>query len=165
MWRSVVVLLFIALVAESHSKIHPLSVHKTITDNLNVKRQTPEQDGCVEAKVNQTLPGSKCEAHVNCIEIALKLKKPKMTKDFLNLAFQVYCKPECGNLFLEAYEECGVLDNVPGFWEFFIGICSNNQCKEPHVIRTFTQPSTLPSIQHFATSITSKRRCASVKMS
>ena len=131
MWRSVVVLLFIALVnvAESHSKIHPLSVHKTITENLNVKRQTPEQNGCVEAKVNQTLPGSECEARVNDIEIALNdaVEEVEDDQDFLNLAFQVFCKPECGNLFLETYEECGVLDDVPGFGELFIGICSNNQ--------------------------------------
>ena len=162
MWRSMVVLLFIALVAESHSKIHPLSVHKTITENLNVKRQIPEQNGCVEAKVNQTLPGSECEARVNDIE-TMQSKKSKMTKISSTSLSRFFANPSVEISFWRHIRSAE-------FWTMYqvLGSCLSGFVqitKEPHVIRTFTQPSMLPPIQHFDTSITSKRKRASVKTS
>ena len=131
MWRSVfLVVVLAALVAESRSKIHPLSVHKTIMEKLNVKRQTTDQDDeCVEAKLNKTLSGSECEARVQDIERALDdaLNEAEEDQVFLNMIFQLICRPECGNAFLQAELECGTLDEIPGFGEFFVGLCANNQ--------------------------------------
>ena len=60
------ILLFAALVDKSCSALHPLSVRKAMMEKL--KRQTPEQDECVEAKINETLPGSECVASVKGVE-------------------------------------------------------------------------------------------------
>ena len=131
MWRSVfLVVVLVALVAESRCKIHPLSVHKTIMEGLNVKRQTTDQDDeCVEAKLNKTLPGSECEERVKDIEEALDdaLNEAEDDQAFFNLIFQLICRPECGNVFLQAELECGTLDEIPGSGEFFVGLCANNQ--------------------------------------
>ena len=131
MWRSVfLVVVLAALVAESRSKIHPLSVHKTIMEKLNVKRQTTDQDDeCLEAKLNKTLPGAECEAGVKDIEQALDdaLNEAEDDQAFFNLIFQLICIPECGNAFLQAAAECGTLEETPGSGEFFVGLCANNQ--------------------------------------
>ena len=96
---------------------------------LNDKRQTPQQDIdlCVEAEIDERVSGSQCKTRVNDIEIALgdAANEVEDDQDFLNLVFQVFCSPECGNVFLEAYEDCGVFDVTPRFREFFIGICGN----------------------------------------
>ena len=69
------------------------------------------------------------EFPVNDIENALRdaANEVEDDQDFLNLAFQVLCLPECGNVFLDVYEECGIFDETPGFRELFIGLCGNNQ--------------------------------------
>ena len=132
MWRSVfLVVVLVALVAESRSKIHPLSVHKTIMEKLNVKRQTTDQDDeCVEAKLNKTLPGTECEAGVKVIEQTLDdaFNEAEDNQVLFNLIFQLICIPECGNVFLQAAAECETfLDEIPGSGEFFVGLCANNQ--------------------------------------
>ena len=128
MWSSIfVVLLFTVLVDESCSTLHPLSVRMAMMEKL--KRQTPEQYQCVEAKINETLPGSECVASVKGVEIALEseVEEIEANKNVINIAFQELCKPECGNTFLQAIQECGSFESQLGVREFFIGICGNNQ--------------------------------------
>ena len=131
MWRSVfLVVVLAALVAESRSKIHPLSVHKTIMEKLNVKRQTTDQDDeCVEAKLDKALSGTECEESAQDIEQALDdaLNEAEEDQILLNLIFPLICRPECGNAFLQAELECGTLDETPGSGEYFVGLCANNQ--------------------------------------
>ena len=130
MWRSVfLVVVLAALVAESRSKIHPLSVHKTIMEKLNVKRQTTDSlDECVEAKLNKTLPGTECVARVKEIEEAYyeALNEAEEDEVFFNLIFELICRPECGHVFLQAESECGDLDK-PGSEEVLVGLCGNNE--------------------------------------
>ena len=130
MWRSVfLVVVLAALVTESRSKIHPLSVYETIMEKLNVKRQTTDSlDECVEAKLNKTLPGTECVARVKEIEETYyeALNEAKEDEVFFNLIFELICRPECGNVFLQAESECGDLDK-PGSEEVLVGLCGNNE--------------------------------------
>ena len=130
MWRTVfLVVVLAALVAESRRNFHLVSVHETIMEKLNVKRQTTDSlDECIEAKLNKTLPGSECVARVKEIEEAYyeALNEAEEDEVFFNLIFELICRPECGNVFLQAESECGNVDK-PGSEEVLVELCGNNE--------------------------------------
>ena len=41
--------------------------------------------------------------------------------------YQILCIPECGDVILDAYNDCGVFDVFPGEEKYFIGGCGKNQ--------------------------------------
>ena len=45
----------------------------------------------------------------------------------LQFFFQTLCTPECGNIVLKVYSDCGEFDDFPGGEKFFIDICGTNQ--------------------------------------
>ena len=41
--------------------------------------------------------------------------------------YQILCIPECGDVILDAYNDCGVFDVLPGEEKYFIAVCCKNQ--------------------------------------
>ncbi|CAI8047514.1 hypothetical protein GBAR_LOCUS26258 [Geodia barretti] len=132
MLRSVALVVIIGtLVGLSESKIHPRSAYREVAKKLEIhRRQTPEQDACVDAKLEEKLnKNSTCIQRVADLESVVDaiLEDTEDDQSAVNLAFQILCLPECGPIFLEAEDECGLYDDSPGSRNFFVGLCGNNE--------------------------------------
>jgi hypothetical protein len=132
MLRSVALVVIIGtLVGLSESKIHPRSAYREVAKKLELhRRQTPEQDACVDAKIDEKLNNdSTCFQRVAELEFVVDaiLADTEDDQSAVNLAFQILCLPECGLIFLEAEDECGVYDDSPGSRNFLVGLCGNNE--------------------------------------
>jgi hypothetical protein len=132
MLRSVALVVIIGtLVGLSESKIHPRSAYREVAEKLELhRRQTPEQDACVDAKIDEKLNNdSTCFQRVAELEFVVDaiLADTEDDQSAVNLAFQILCLPECGPIFLEAGDECGVYDDSPGSRNFLVGLCGNNE--------------------------------------
>ena len=132
MLRSVALVVIIGtLVGLSESKIHPRSAYREVAKKLEIhRRQTPEQDACVDAKVEEKLNNDlACVKRVAELESVVDAVVGETEDDqsAVNAAFQILCLPECGTIFLEAEDECGLYDDSPGSRNFFVGLCGNNE--------------------------------------
>ena len=127
MLRSVAVLVVVMVVffALSQGKIHPRTAYRKLKKLDTNKRQTPEQDQCVDAKIEEKLSNSECVKRAGELESVIDaiLADTEDDQGVVNTAFQLFCLPECGTIFLEAEDECGVLDVDSR--NLFVGICGN----------------------------------------
>ena len=109
---AVLVVVMVVLFALSQGKIHPLTAYRELKKLDTNKRQTPEQDQCVDAKIEEKLSNSECVKRAGELESVIDaiLADTEDDQGVVNAAFQLFCLPECGTIFLEAEDECGVLD-------------------------------------------------------
>jgi hypothetical protein len=119
------------LVGLSESKIHPRSAYREVAKKLEIHtRQTPEQDACVDAKVEIKLNNdSACVKRVAELESVVDavIGETEDDQSAVNAAFQIICLPECGTIFLEAEDECGLYDDSPRSRNFLVGLCGKNE--------------------------------------
>ena len=124
---AILVVVIVAFFVLSQGKIHPRTAYREMKKLDTNKRQTPEQDQCVDAKIEEKFNNSECEKSAGDIESVIDaiLAETEDDQGVVNAAFQLFCLPECGTIFLEAEDECGVLDADSR--NFFVSICGNNQ--------------------------------------
>ena len=168
MLRSVALVVIIGtLVGLSESKIHPRSAYREVAKKLELhRRQTPEQDACVDAKIEEKLvDDSACFQRVAELESVVDaiLADTEDDQSAVNLAFQILCLPECGPIFLEAEDECGVYDDSPGLRNVLVGLCGNNEgtpCYE-YYYRAFEFSANVSIICYFRVRLGSSCQCKS----
>ena len=125
--------------ARADSRIHPRSVPGEVMKMVNVKRQTPtEVDMCVEEKVEKVLISSECNStFIEAYILSLSDDYDDYDNDTfdaqvgLNIAFRLFCTPECGNAIIQANEDCGVFDDSPWVKDLLVGFCSTNAKDQP----------------------------------
>ena len=120
----VLVVVIVAFFVLSQGKIHPRTAYREMKKLDTNKRQTPEQDQCVDAKIEEKFNNSECAGEIESVLDAI-ISDTEDDQGVVNAAFRLFCLPECGTIFLEAEDECGVLDADSR--NFFVGICGNNQ--------------------------------------
>ena len=123
---AVLVVVMVVFFALSQGKIHPRTAYRKLKKLDTNKRQTPEQDQCVDAKIEENLSNSECMKRAGELESVIDavLADTEDDQGVVNAAFQLFCLPECGTIFLEAEDECGVLDVDSR--NLFVGLCGNN---------------------------------------
>ena len=125
--------------ARADSRIHPRSVPGEVMKMMNVKRQTPEEmDMCVEEKLEKALISSECNStFVEAYILSLSDDYDDSDDDTFdaqvgfNIAFGLFCTPECGNVIIQVNEDCGAFDESPGLKDLLIGVCSINAKDQP----------------------------------
>ena len=109
---------------------------------MNVKRQTPaEVDMCVKEKLEEALIASECNStFIETIILSLSYDygydydsdyddiDPQV---FINIAFRLFCTPECGKTIIQVNEDCGAFDKSPLLKDLLIGMCSTNAKDQP----------------------------------
>lgn len=137
-------MLFTASVLLHGASGDPRAIPQVLTKNMEIsKRQQAianEKQRCVVDKVDAAFEGnnsrfvSDCkEALIGEFEItALELANDDSShfQSLINTVYESFCKPDCGNVILNAYSDCGVFDHdlpVSGIEEFTIGLCGTNR--------------------------------------
>ena len=134
MYHSMVIL-FTAMVL-----IHGVSGHlfpqvllHSLTHPNEYKRQTDAQFQCVSDILDDAFSGNMSQFVLDCkvaavVEVEADLSDPAQLQAVITLAYNSFCIPECGNIILDAYNDCGIFDALlPGSEELYIGLCGTNQ--------------------------------------
>ena len=127
------------LAARADSRIHPRSVPGEVMKMMNVKRETPaEIDMCVDKNLEEALIFSECNStFIEAYILSLSDDNDDSDDDTFdaqmgfNIAFGLFCMPECGNVIIQANEDCGVFNESPWVKDLLVGICSTNAKDQP----------------------------------
>ena len=108
----------------------------------NYKRQTSFFKSCVIDKLNDAFAGNTSQFVSDC-KFAATLESDLSTlldstdtgidnlQSLVTTVFRKICMPECGNVAIDAYNDCGIFDFyeifVTGVKEFTVGLCGTNE--------------------------------------
>ena len=132
MYRSVALLCAaVMFINGASSDLYPRArVNTYPVDQLGeiIKRQA--NGGCFSNKLDELFEGTDSAAS-DCKlaaleELALESNFTEDAEELLDFIFSILCSPECGLPVVEAFEECGIFDLLPGFRRFAVGICATN---------------------------------------
>jgi hypothetical protein len=109
---------------------HHIVVRDAILGVGEIKRQSDDSDCLSErfADLDKDLEDSGTDA-AKCVAAAqAEASIDVMNSDQASLseAFRAICIPECGNLIIRAFKECGTFKEVPGALDFLAGLCGEN---------------------------------------
>ena len=110
--------------------LHPLT---NVAHPNEYKRQANTQLQCVSDRLDDAFPGNTSQFVSACklaavMEVEADLSDPEQLQAVVTVTYNSFCIPECGNIILDAYNDCGVFDTLlPGSEDFFIGLCGTNQ--------------------------------------
>ena len=113
--------------------INPLS---SVNRPKNYKRQTlDELRQCITTKFNAAFPGNTSRFVSNCRlsatrEFQINVDAAALQAQ-IDAIYPTFCVPECGNVILKVYDDCGywdILERVlPGIKQFTADLCSTNE--------------------------------------
>ena len=92
-----------------------------------------EVEQCVSDRLDAVFKGNNSRFATDCISAGIL--EPDFSITAFNdsstlqiiIGFQILCTPECGNIVLEVYSDCGEFDDFPGSEKFFVDLCGTNQ--------------------------------------
>ena len=108
----------------------------TVNQLKDYKRQTiSELRQCVSEGITAAFPGntssfvSACRASAtqNIIEYDSSSLNAAYLQSVLNTVYPTFCIPDCGNVALDVYNDCGVFDTFPGSEKITADLCSTNE--------------------------------------
>ena len=98
-----------------------LNPFSNIVKRVDFKRQESDIDQCLNEKLESS---SVDEA---CMVAESQLGSDNDAQEGVNEVFQVICRPECLEFFMEANDECGVFRDAPYLRDFYSGVCEMNE--------------------------------------
>ena len=90
------------------------------------KRQTDEQEMCIENVLDETVGKYSACKLAALDELDVEDPTNEQWQTFINTVFAVICERDCGRAVIEAYEACGIIEDDPGLEDFIIGICASD---------------------------------------
>ena len=119
-------------------RLYP-QVIDSLTHPSDDKRQISAQAQCITDKVIDAFQGKPPSAfYVECLQSAIREFElfdlgTTDTSDLQNVAnviYRTFCVPECGNVILQAYDDCGVFENLmpsrANYKEIIVSLCGTN---------------------------------------
>ena len=105
-------------------------IQKRSTDPPRYKRHDTEQ--CVDDKLDTAFSGDNSNLLLNCKRSArwlIDLDDSSYSQSTINSMFNTFCKPECGNVIIDAFNDCEHFEEtgVYNLKDFLIGLCGTNQ--------------------------------------
>lgn len=139
MHSAMLVLLTATVLLHEVSGLFPRAIPHILTKDMKLpareyKRQTDIVQ-CVNDKLDDAFPGNNSRFVADCRYSAteefelIDLTDTSNLQSLITSVFRTFCIAECGNVIMDAYNDCGYFDQIglPGIEEFLIGLCGTNQ--------------------------------------
>ena len=136
---AMLVLLTATVLLHEVSGLFPRAIPHILTKDVELpkkeyKRQTDIVQ-CVNDKLDAAFPGNNSRFVADCRYSATEefelvdLTDSSNLQSLITSVFRTFCIAECGNVIMDAYNDCGYFDQIglPGIEEFLIGLCGTNQ--------------------------------------
>ena len=136
---TMLVLLTATVLLHEVSGLFPRAIPHILTKDVELptkeyKRQTDIVQ-CVNDKLDAAFPGNNSRFVADCRYSATEkfelvdLTNSSNLQSLVTAIFRTFCIAECGNVIMDAYNDCGYFDQIglPGIENFLIGLCGTNQ--------------------------------------
>ena len=118
--------------------LFPPAISHMLTDELalpkDYRRQSDSSAQCISDKLDAAFAGDNAFAS-NCrfLEFELEgviINDTSSLQSTINSYYSTFCIPECGNVIIDAYNDCGIGTgefSLPVYVDFLIGLCGTNK--------------------------------------
>lgn len=138
--RLTVLVLFTATVLLHGVSGHlfPRAIPHVLTKKMELTKDYKRQSDiaqCVNDRIDAAFPGNDSDFVSDCRYSAreefelIDLPDIPDLQSIINSVFRPFCIPECGNVIIDAYNDCGYFEliGLSGVDDFLIGLCGTNQ--------------------------------------
>ena len=123
-----------ALFDDVSGYVFPPTISHLRTKSMDFPRYKRQEDTvqCVNNKLDTAFSGENSNFGFNCKRSARELDDYIDTSDYsqatITSIFSTFCDPDCGNVIIDAFNDCGHFEQgVSNLRDFIIGLCGTNQ--------------------------------------